>query len=268
MVNPERLGLAGNWNRCLERAATPWVAIFHQDDLMRPGHLAGHLGAIGGHPGAGMICGAVAVVDERGEAVPAGVVERPELGPDDREYRPGAFLEELAARNPVRCSAVTLRKEAVEAVGGFDPGYRYAVDWECWGRIARRWPVVWRAEPTVAVRWHPESETHRFKAGTDDLDEVARVIERIRAEAFADRAGAERSRRLADRSLARAYLNRCHDALRAGDRSLAGRCLRRAVVLHPAIVGAIARDPRLAARLVASGVVFGAGSNGHRGPSP
>ena len=52
-VNSERLGLAGNWNRCVALARTPLVAIFHQDDVMLPGHLAGarggfRVGRVGG----------------------------------------------------------------------------------------------------------------------------------------------------------------------------------------------------------------------------
>ena len=38
-INSERLGLAGNWNRCAALARTPLLAIFHQDDVMLPGHL-------------------------------------------------------------------------------------------------------------------------------------------------------------------------------------------------------------------------------------
>ncbi len=41
--NSERLGLAGNWNRCIALAHSPLVAVFHQDDVMLPGHLAAAL---------------------------------------------------------------------------------------------------------------------------------------------------------------------------------------------------------------------------------
>ena len=44
-VNEERLGLAGNWNRCVELCRTPLIAIIHQDDVLCPGHLAGHIRA-------------------------------------------------------------------------------------------------------------------------------------------------------------------------------------------------------------------------------
>ena len=44
-INSERLGLAGNWNRCAALARTPLLAIFHQDDVMQPGHLQAHAAA-------------------------------------------------------------------------------------------------------------------------------------------------------------------------------------------------------------------------------
>src|ERR1700733_2192982 len=50
-VNSERLGLAGNWTRCVALARTPFVGVFQQDDLMGPGHLAAHLNGFGPETG-------------------------------------------------------------------------------------------------------------------------------------------------------------------------------------------------------------------------
>src|SRR5438105_5006629 len=55
-VNGERLGLAGNWNRCIALARAPLVAVFHQDDVMRPGHLAAHAAAFDADPQVGLVC--------------------------------------------------------------------------------------------------------------------------------------------------------------------------------------------------------------------
>jgi glycosyltransferase involved in cell wall biosynthesis len=249
VVNSERLGLAGNWNRCVDLSQTPWVAVFHQDDIMLPGHLAAHVAAFSNEPTPGMVCGAAVVIDDQGIDIPGTVVERGDLGPVDRLYPAGGFVAELLGSNPVRCSTVTLNKAAHAGLGGFDPSYRFAVDWEFWLRLARTWSVVWHARPSVAVRWHPASEAQRFKIGIDDLDEVAQLLDRaISIDGVRDPS----IRRRADRRLARAYLNRAHDAARLADPSLTRRCLRRAVRQWPGIVGAIARDPRLAARLAVS----------------
>ncbi len=246
IINPERLGLAGNWNRCVSLAHTPQIALFHQDDLMRPGHLSAHHAAFARNPDLGFVCGAADVIDDQGRPVPESVVGHDLLGPNDRAFPPGAFLNELAARNPVRCSTVTLTKPALEEAGGFDPAYRYAVDWDAWIRIARRHPITWLAAPTVAIRWHPASETHRFKAGSADLEEIAQ----LQAQLFADDPPLRpKSQPEANRRLARAYLNRAFDAAKGGNPRLARHCLARAMTLSPKLLATLATNPRLAARL-------------------
>lgn len=250
-INSERLGLAGNWNRCVALASTEFVTIFHQDDLMHPGHLHAHRAAFDQASGLGMACGAADVIDDLGQVVAPTVVERGDLGAADRRFAPGEFIAELAVGNPVRCSAVTLRKAAHTDVGGFDPTYRYVVDWDFWIRLARRWAVVWLARPTVAIRWHPASETHRFRRGTVDLDETVRLLAGLYETDGANLPAAPSLRRGADRRLARAFLNRSQDALLSGDAPLARRCLRQAVTWNPGILAAMTLDPRLALRMAA-----------------
>ncbi len=247
-VNSERLGLAGNWNRCVELSRTAWVAIFHQDDVMRAGHLAAHLAAIEANPALGLVASAAGVIDDEGREILESVVGRGGCGDRDRAYAIGQFVEELAVGNPLRCSGVSLNAESHAEVGGFDPSFRYVVDWDYWLRVARRRPVAWLARPTVAIRWHPSSETHRFKGGTTDLEETARLLDSLYE---ADGSRFPGLRRKADRRLARAYLNRAHEALKGGDPRLARACLDRSIGLSPAILGTIARDPRLAAQMAA-----------------
>jgi glycosyltransferase involved in cell wall biosynthesis len=248
-VNSERLGLAGNWNRCVELSRTEWVAIFHQDDLMRPGHLAAHVAAFEANPTAGFVASAADVVDDEGCEVAESVVGRGGCGAEDRVYPAGGFVRELAVENPLRCSGVTLSAQAHAEVGGFDPSYRYVVDWDFWLRVARNRPVIWLARPTVAIRWHLASETHRFKTGSTDLEETDRLLKslyRVEGPTLPD---AGRIRRKADRRLARAYLNRAHEALKSGEAELAHRCLKQSIQLSPSIVGKIALDPKLAVQM-------------------
>ncbi len=248
VVNSERLGLARNWNECVAQSRTPLVAIFHQDDLMHSGHLRAHLSAFEAEPGVGLICSTTDVIDEEGRPIPESVVERGGLGPSDRTFGPGELLAELAVENPLRCSAVTIRRQAHAEVGGFDPSYRYVVDWDFWLRVSTRYPATWLARPSVAVRWHPASETHRFKTGTADLEETSRLLEGLAQ--LVDRGVPDRDRRRRiDHRLARAFLNRSYEALRGGDPGLARRCLSRAVYLRPGILRTVARDPRLAAMM-------------------
>lgn len=244
-VNPERLGLAGNWNRCVGLSRTPWVAIFHQDDLSRPGDLAQRIEAINrADESVGLIAGRADVVDQDGRAAPPNIIDPGGLpgSPSDGflDFPPGAFVQTLSQRNLLRCSAVTTSKRAHEAVGGFDSSYRYVVDWDFWLRVAERFAVTWINGPRkVSIRWHAASETHRFKKSLDDLEETERLLSKFPTPP-------DRSTR---RRLSRAYLNRAHDALKAGQTDLARKALRRSIRLAPSIVGAILADPRLAAQM-------------------
>lgn len=251
VVNTERLGLAGNWNQCVALSRTPLIAIFHQDDRMRPGHLAAQVRAFEADRRTGLVCGAATVIDEAGRPVPRTVVEPGGIDSPDRVFPPSEFVRWLAVSNPLRCSAVSLRVEAHAAAGGFDPGLRYVVDWDFWIRVARTWAVAWLARPTVEVRWHRESETHRFRSGTADLEEIARLQTALFSREGQEWADLGRLRRAASRRLARAYLNRAHHLLRGGEPGPARSCLARAVALSPPIVGTLARDPRLALQMAA-----------------
>ena len=244
-VNPDRLGLAGNWNRCVALSRTPIVAVFHQDDVMEPGHLAAHARAFADDERIGLVASASEVIDDRGEPVPATVVGRGGLGPTDRILQPGELAAAMVGGNPLRCSAVTLRRAAFDDAGGFDASYRYVLDWDFWLRVSRRWKVAWLARPSVRVRWHAASETHRFKTGTADLDETARLLAELFAVDLRDRPDAKALRRAANGRLARAFLNRAHDALRAGRAEVAREALRRGLRLSPSLIGTILRDPRL-----------------------
>lgn len=243
-VNSERLGLAGNWNRCVALASTEWVSVFHQDDVMHPGHLAGHLAAIEGDRTGrlGLVAGRVVMIDGEGRPVPAGVVDPGGLDlTGSASFPPGEWSRFLAIANSLRCSAVTIRNAAHEAVGGFDPSYRYAVDWEFWQRVARGWGLAWLGGPaTISMRWHPSSETHSFATGMLDLDEQIRLL---------DASPDPIDRTAADRRLARAFLNRAHVALKAGRVDLARTCLGRSVQLSRGVLGTIAADPRLAVQM-------------------
>jgi glycosyltransferase involved in cell wall biosynthesis len=252
VVNSERLGLAGNWNKCVALCRTPFVAIVHQDDVLHPGHVEAHLRAFADDPAVGLVASGSGVIDDEGRGVPESVVGRGGLGAVDRIFKAGEVLPLMAKGNPLRCSAVSIRAAAHAEAGGFDPALRYVVDWDFWCRVARRWSLAWLAAPTVDVRWHSESETHRFKTGTADLEETERVLagllEGFRLQDVPTRPIED----LAHRRLSRAYLNRAYVAAETGNGRLCRFCLRRALQLWPGIARVIAADPRFVLRMAAA----------------
>ena len=263
VVNEHRLGLAANWNQCMALSPTDWVSIFHQDDVMLPGHLASVIKGLElaerTATQVGLLAGPVKVIDEHSRPVPDSVVDpggKVVFGEIPRAleflaFPPGNFAEFLRQENPLRCSAVVTNRAAHAAVGGFDPSYRYVVDWEFWYRLSRKYAVTWKLhEATVLVRWHPASETHRFKTGTDDLEESARLLDSIFQPENHARPGAASRRGPANRRLGRAFLNRSHEALHNGQIDLARSCLARAWTLSSAgVIRTLGTDPRLCVQM-------------------
>lgn len=236
-VSDSRLGLAGNWNRCVERASAPFVAIVHQDDLISdPKHLRLHLDRFQREPDLAMTVSGASAIDEKGNDL-GRQIEQGWLGPIDRTFGPGTLATELSVSNPIRCSAVVLKRNAFLESGGFDGRWRYVVDWEFWLRLSSRCPVGWIARETVKFRWHAGSETQRFKGGLEDLEEQERLLGRLGAGDWRPRLG-------------RAYLNRAYEASKAGHGELARRAWKQARSLWPGVWWRLASDPRLAARML------------------
>ncbi len=265
-INGERLGLAGNWNQCVHLCQTDLIAIVHQDDWLRPGHVGAHLRGFVS-PEVGLVASDSGVIDENGEPVPPSVIDPGGLGDRDRVVGPSEAFLALAQVNPLRCSAVSMRVAAHEQAGGFRSSLRYVVDWAFWLEVAKSWSLAWIAKPTVDVRWHSASETHRFACGTVDLEESERVLSDNLAWLKSKSTPTAVLEDSAKRRLARAYLNRAHVALRGGDGPLGKACLRRSVSLWPGVLRGIVADPRLAVQMAAVSLAPGAAGRWFKRPS-
>jgi GT2 family glycosyltransferase len=166
-----RLGLAGNWNSCLARARGRWVHLLHQDDFV----LAGFY-----------------------EALRKGIKQAPSAGAafcesyftDDQDFRwaprliratdPGIlddWLQHVFVRLSIQCSAIIVRRDVYETVGGFDAGFGYALDWDMWKRVAVRYPIWYHPIPLSCYRMHTASETARQRATGSHIRELFRSID-------------------------------------------------------------------------------------------
>jgi glycosyltransferase involved in cell wall biosynthesis len=67
--NDHNLGLAGNWNRCIDLSRTPLVTLLHSDDELCPRYAEMMLAAHAKWPHAGAIFCRAQIIDEQGEPV-------------------------------------------------------------------------------------------------------------------------------------------------------------------------------------------------------
>ncbi len=121
------LGIARSLNVGLEAAAAPVVAIQDADDHSAPERLARELAVLDADP-------AVAVVGCRMREVDgAGRVLAPRT-----TFAAGDVGGVLMRFNPIPNGCAAFRRDVALALGGYDPRYRYATEYDLWLRIAER----------------------------------------------------------------------------------------------------------------------------------
>ncbi|GAA1880002.1 Glycosyl transferase family 2 [Williamsia serinedens] len=173
VVNPVRLGAAGNHNRCLDLARGEFVQFVHGDDELLPGALTDLVSAF--DDDTGMVFARRRVVDASGEAVDGADVHTgfralsAENAGDD-------LVEDMVFRGVMRNwfgepSNVMIRLSDARDVGGFRPELAQTFDLDLWLRLSvgRRVAFVDRE---VCVR-HDDGNTlsaHNERSGRGWLD--------------------------------------------------------------------------------------------------
>jgi glycosyltransferase involved in cell wall biosynthesis len=151
----DRLGQAGNWNRCLELARGEYVILLHADDELMPGYLKGAAAVLDAHDDVGLVHCAVEHVDEEGMPF-----ELQRLFQDDVIDRNGSTLRRLLLDGCVISPAgVMVRKVVYDHVGPFTSEIVWGVDWHMWTRIALSRPIAYIARPLAKYREHGQSGT-------------------------------------------------------------------------------------------------------------
>jgi glycosyltransferase involved in cell wall biosynthesis len=126
--NAENLGLARNWNRCIDRSNGTWIHILHQDDYVLPGFYEQLEQTQSAHPEVSLVAARSFFVDRDGYiegATPR--VRSLENGGND--------VQSFYYQNPIQCPGVVVRKSFYEQHGQFRTDLSYALDWELWARI-------------------------------------------------------------------------------------------------------------------------------------
>ena len=238
--NPERLGLARNWNRCAGLVTTPLFCLAHMDDVYYPEYHARMAAALEQAPSAGMAHCRAEVLDGEGQAV-----DSPAERYKDKMWRETVGADRastyaaLYRGNFVNCPSVLYRTEAWAKAGPFDEAMSFALDWRMhFSMLLAGFDAAGVPDPLIGYRRHATNATH----------EQARSLQRYReeheVERWARNAGIEAGLLPPDAKPTNAMRNNLlHDAyrdLQRGDREAA-----RAKVRFAADVPELARDPAL-----------------------
>jgi glycosyltransferase involved in cell wall biosynthesis len=155
-------------NTGLDAATGTWISFLDSDDLWKPDKLACEADFLGRHPQVGAVFSDLEKFD-RGRFVPsfmrttevfsrrlaeAGV---PEFVLSARQMYL-CLLEEVAVKTP----ALTVRRQVLESIGGFDERWRSSEDWELLLRLAQTTTFGYIDRPLAVIRVGPDS-LHRLE---------------------------------------------------------------------------------------------------------
>lgn len=182
--NPRPLGLAGNWNRCMDLAGGGLVTLLHADDELRPNYVALMAGLAAAHPDAAALFCQADVIGPDGRPVFSLAdrvknVLRP-LGAGPIRVAGENGLAALLRGNFIMCPTVCYRMSAL-GDRRFDGRWRMVADLDLFARLLRDGcEMVGSRGVGYAYRRHPESATTtytdnllRFREETTLYDELA-----------------------------------------------------------------------------------------------
>lgn len=175
-VNPQNLGLVGNWNNCLQKAGGQWIKFVFQDDLIMPRCIEEMMGAA-------QSSGKPLVSCDRNFIYEAGVDEATRLFYEKNRSDIAHFYAATKVISPKEAiqialnrpganffgepTAVLFHRDAVQRVGLFNPHLISACDFEYWTRIAVHFGCAHVGEELATFRVHASAvsatnRTERF----------------------------------------------------------------------------------------------------------
>jgi glycosyltransferase involved in cell wall biosynthesis len=137
----EHMGIARSLNRGLDAASAPYVAILDADDEALPQRLERQVAVLDARPEVAVVGTRMREVDRHGRPL------RPRTA-----FRAGTVNDVLPRFNPIPNSCAAFRRAAALEVGGYDPSYLLATDYDLWLRIAERHAVV-TLDEELSVRY-------------------------------------------------------------------------------------------------------------------
>jgi glycosyltransferase involved in cell wall biosynthesis len=135
------MGISRSLNAGLAEASAPLVAIQDADDWSEPRRLERQVELLESRPEVAVVGTRMHEVDETGAPLQPRTT-----------FAAGDVRPVLMRFNPIPNSCACFRREAALEVGGYDPGYLYAMDYDLWLKLAERHAVVTIDEPLATRR--------------------------------------------------------------------------------------------------------------------
>lgn len=164
----ENVGISRSLNEGLAAAGAPFVAVQDADDYSEPHRLATQVEYLREHRDVAVVGSRMIEVNEDGQ----------ELAPRTK-FSSGDVNDALLRFNPIPNTSCCMRLDAVLAVGGYDPSYRYAMEYDLWLRLAERWRIVALDEP-LATRAMSETNVAARAERAQTAEAIAMRLRALR----------------------------------------------------------------------------------------
>jgi len=127
----KNVGIARSLNQAIQTARAPFVAIQDADDYSEPNRLARQLSVLRSRSDVAVVGCRMREVDSLGRI----------LTPRT-SFADGDVRRILMRFNPIPNGSAAFRRDAVLMIGGYDPRYRFAAEYDLWLRLAERYRIV------------------------------------------------------------------------------------------------------------------------------
>lgn len=152
--NKQNVGMANNWNLCLNYARGEYIKILCADDLLMPSYLENTIDAFMNHPSAVMVSCARSITNEYLERIMV-------LSYSDRNMvEKGADVIKrcIQGGNLIGEPTATIFKKSA-ASRGFDPNYKHLIDFEMWLHLLETGDYVFIPDELCLFRQHDNQGT-------------------------------------------------------------------------------------------------------------
>ena len=147
-VNESNLGMAGNWNKCLEYVTSEFVHFLCADDVMERDCIEKKVKAIQ-EPNTVMVYSSSELIDDKDEVLMKRVQYKSDRRFDGMKLAKKSFLSRNLYGEP---SNVLFKAEVIRQVGGFSLDTCYVTDWEFWLRVSTLGDVAYLKDILVKYR--------------------------------------------------------------------------------------------------------------------
>lgn len=175
--NKKNLGMAGNWNRCMELCRGEFIKLICADDLIDPDLIAKEVNLMSENQDVMLVESDTRFVNKEEEIV--GKYDRFGRGVMDGKR---IAKHSLLTRNYFGAPLANLiRTSAYKQYGGFDPDFSYIIDYEFYMKLACKGSVYVLREPLNYFRVRNDSNTgevFRGNKGKAYLEEHINLVEK------------------------------------------------------------------------------------------